>query len=154
MPQFPINEVRKLTDTALAALCGDTKILTFGCQHGVDVDGLETQDTQGIKLICSGMLPPSLVEYALSNGADGVMIAGCRHTDCYYRFGNRWMEQRMASTRHPVLRARADAERIHIQGGAITDSPAVDKALNEFRQRLSVLEKPDTGLDRSYVGNE
>ncbi len=154
MPQFPINEVRNLTDTALVALRGDTKIIMFGCQHGVDVDGLEAQDIQGIKLICSGMLPPALVEYALSNGADGVMIAGCRHTDCYCRFGNRWMEQRMASSRHPVLRARAEAERIHIHGGAITDSRAVAKALDEFRQKLSILEKPGPRLDESCVEDE
>ncbi|HFC53844.1 MAG TPA: hydrogenase iron-sulfur subunit [Gammaproteobacteria bacterium] len=137
MPQFPVQEMRTRTDAALASLSGDTKVVIYGCEHGFDVTKLNRDDTAGINLFCSGMLPPSFIDYALRKGADGVMIAGCRHADCYFRFGNRWMEQRIEGTRSPVLRKRVDRRRITVQGGAETDRDVVERALGEFRQRLS-----------------
>ncbi len=136
MPLLPVNEIRDRTDTAIASLRGDAKILVFGCEHGFDVTRLNSDDTAGIRLYCSGMIPPTLIEYALRKGADGVMIGGCRHADCFFRFGNRWMEQRLAGERHPVLRKRAERRRITIQGGAETDGDVVERALLELRQQL------------------
>ncbi len=141
MPQLPINQVRTMTDTAVAALTGDVKILVFGCNHGFDVTRLNSDDTIGLSLFCTGMIPPTLIEYALRKGADGVMVAGCRHADCYFRFGNRWMEKRLEGEQAPVLRKRADRRRITIQGGAETDHNVVEGALAAFRQELSRLEQ-------------
>ncbi len=145
MPQLPLHEMRARTDAALAELRGDVRILVFGCEHGIDVTLLNREDTQGITLFCSGMLPPSFVEYALRKGADGVVLAGCRHADCYFRFGNHWMEQRLEGKRNPVLRKRVDRRRITIRGGAETDKDVVEKALNRFRQNLSQLIGEETG---------
>jgi len=44
---------------------GMTKLVVFGCDKGVDVRGLANLDTAAISLICTGMLPPSFIEYAL-----------------------------------------------------------------------------------------
>ena len=139
MPQFPIDEVRTRTGSAIAGLNGKVKVLIFGCEHGIDVTRFSSDDTVGITLFCSGMVPPTLIEYALKKGADGVMVAGCRHADCYFRFGNRWMEKRLDGTRAPILRARADRRRITMQGGAETDHKVVSQALAKFRQELSEL---------------
>jgi len=139
MPQFPVQALREKTKERLAALEGKIKILVFGCEHGFDVTRLDNRETAGITLLCSGMLPPTLIEYALRNGADGVMVSGCRHADCYFRFGNRWMEQRLAGERPPVLRSRVDRRRITVQGGAETDQDIVEGALTRFRERLSGL---------------
>ncbi len=137
MPQLPAEEMRARTDAAIAELGGEVGIVIFGCEHGFDVTLLNSEDTRGIKLLCSGMLPPSFIDYALRKGADGVMIAGCRHADCYFRFGNRWMEQRLEGARNPILRKRVDRGRIVIQGGAETDRRVVESALARFRQQLS-----------------
>ena len=106
MPQLTVDEMRTITDEAIAELDGDTKVLVFGCEHGLSVGRLDSKDTRGISLLCSGMLPPTLVEYALKKGADGVMVTGCRHNDCYYRFGNRWLKMRFDGVRKPILRRR------------------------------------------------
>jgi len=74
MPQLPVNEMRVKTKQAITALTGDIKILVYGCGHGLNVNRLDRKDTKGIRLLCSGMLPPTLVEYALKQGADGVMV--------------------------------------------------------------------------------
>ena len=149
MPQQTVDVMRKQTRDAIASLTGDSKILLFGCDHGLDVTRLDRPDTAGIKLICSGMLPPTLIEYALKQGADGVMIVGCRENDCYYRFGNRWLKERFAGERKPTLRSRAERERIRIHGAAETDLRALERDLQRFRERLDSLQSSDTELAAS-----
>jgi coenzyme F420-reducing hydrogenase delta subunit/ferredoxin len=139
MPQLPVDKMRSLTRETIAEMEGDLKIIVYGCEHGIDVERLHGDDTRGIKLICSGMLPPTLVEYALKQGADGVMVTGCRQNDCYYRFGNQWTRMRFAGERKPILRGRAERERIRIHGGAEPDKRAIEQDLQEFRQRLREL---------------
>jgi len=141
MPQLRVDELRRMTREAIEQMNTDIKIVVFGCEHGIDVLGLENDDTRGVKLICSGMLPPTLVEYALKYGADGVMVTGCRQNDCYYRFGNRWTRLRFDGERKPSLRARADRERILVQGGAEPDAPSIKRDLVGFRERLRKLKQ-------------
>ena len=144
MPQLPVDEMRRLTRQAIEEMPGDLKVIVFGCEHGLDVMRLENDETRGIKLICSGMLPPTLVEYALKQGADGVMVTGCRHNDCYFRFGNRWTRMRFAGERKPGLRGRAERERIRIHGGAEPDRHAIEQDLDEFRHHLRELKLTST----------
>ncbi len=137
MPQLPVDELRRQTRAAIDALQGDCKILLYGCEYGLDVDRLARADTRGVKLICSGMLPPTLVEYALKYGAGGVMVIGCRHNDCYFRFGNRWLKSRFAGERKPSLRARAEHKRIRVHGAAEPDRSSVADDLEDFRRALA-----------------
>jgi len=142
MPQLTVQQMRKLTNEAIAGLDGVTKILIFGCEHGLDVSRLDRSDTKSIRLICSGMLPPTLVEYALKKGADGVMVTGCRHNDCYFRFGNDWTKKRFDGERKPSLRGRADHRRIRLHGGAETDKTEIENALRAFRLELANIVPP------------
>ncbi len=141
MPQLPVDEMRRLTRQALDAIPGKLKIIVYGCEQGLNVKRLDSDDTRGIRLICSGMLPPTLVEYALKHGADGVMVTGCRQNDCYYRFGNSWTRMRFDGDRKPILRRRAERDRIRIHGAAEPDKPEVDKDLEDFRKRLRELNR-------------
>ena len=143
MPQLTADDMRNKTSEAVAALEGETKILVFGCEHGLSANRLDRKDTKGVSLICSGMLPPTLVEYALKKGADGVMVTGCRHNDCYYRFGNRWLKMRFDGERKPILRGRADRNRIRVHGGSETDKNEIEKDLNAFRAELVKLNQAD-----------
>ena len=136
MPQLTVDEMRTKTKQAIAAMTGDTNILIYGCEHGLNVNRLDSNDTKGVRLLCSGMLPPTLVEYALKQGVDGVMVTGCRHNDCFYRFGNRWTRMRFEGDRKPILRGRADRDRIRIHGGSETDKNKIEKDLIAFRAEL------------------
>ncbi len=139
MPQLPVDEMRTVTRETIATMTGDIKILIFGCEHGLNVGCLDSDDTRSVRLICSGMLPPTLVEYALKQGADGVMVTGCRQNDCFYRFGNRWIKERFEGARKPILRGRADRNRIRLHGAAETDKQEIEKDLSDFRMRLTEL---------------
>jgi coenzyme F420-reducing hydrogenase delta subunit/ferredoxin len=139
MPQLPANEMRRRVRETLGSMHGELKILLIGCEHGLNVERLDAAEVRGIRLICSGMLPPTLVEFALKHGADGVMVVGCRQNDCYFRFGNRWTRMRFAGDRKPILRARAEHERILIHGAAEPDIDEIGHDLDEFRKRLREL---------------
>jgi len=40
-----------------------------------------------VRLMCSGMVDPIYVLKAFEGGADGVIVAGCHHSDCHYMDG-------------------------------------------------------------------
>ena len=149
MPQQPVEEMRRQTRDAISGLNGSVKILVYGCEHGLDVHRLHRDDIGSVKLICSGMLPPTLVEFALKQGADGVLVVGCRENDCYYRFGNRWLKARFSGERRPSLRARAERERIRVHGAAEPDLKSVEADLDSFRQHLTALAESSAEVNES-----
>lgn len=139
MPQLPVNALREELERKLAALAGKTRIVVFGCDHGAHVERVAAPDTAVMNLICAGMLPPSFVEYALRTGADGVMIAACRHGGCEYRLGERWTIERLTRQREPQLRGKVPAERIHPVFVSASDDEALANELAQFRTRLDSL---------------
>ena len=149
MPQLSANQLRDETDRAISRLKSDTRILVFGCENTFDVSTLKSDDSAVVKVYCIGMLPSTLMEYALKKGADGIFITGCRTGDCYYRYGNVWLDKRFEGDRKPRLRARADRKRILVSRGAEIDGARIRRALSEFRNLIAVLNASDDKLSHS-----
>jgi coenzyme F420-reducing hydrogenase delta subunit/Pyruvate/2-oxoacid:ferredoxin oxidoreductase delta subunit len=141
LPQSPINDLRLQLRTELAKLKAETKIVVFGCQHAANVNALQDDAVAAIELICTGMLPPSFIEYALRDGASGVLITGCCTGGCEYRLGPQWTEERLLGMREPSLRASVPRERIQIIWADAGNKAAIPAALNELRSRITKLEK-------------
>ncbi|MCK4743823.1 MAG: hydrogenase iron-sulfur subunit [Sulfuriflexus sp.] len=139
MPQMPINEIRNTLDKTIADLKGNNKIIVLGCDNSLDYSQFETDSIKVVGLFCIGMMPATLVEYALANGVDGVFVTGCRTGDCYFRYGNIWMDKRFAGTRQPVLRRRAKRSRIKVSRAAITDGTRFQKELIAFQSHIEKL---------------
>lgn len=139
MPNNPINDIRDEVDTAIAKLKGDNKIIVMGCENALDFSSLEADNMHVVSLFCIGMMPATLVEYALAHGADGVFISGCRTGDCFFRYGNVWMDERFAGDRQPIMRKRADRSRIKVFRAAETDSKALHKEIAEFEKYIQSL---------------
>lgn len=136
MPQLPIGAVRAELEHALHQLSGEIKIVVFGCDHGAAVKAVEAPDTAAISLLCTGMLPPSFIEYSIRNGADGVLVTGCRQGDCAYRLGDRWVEQRLAGRREPHLRANVPREKLRIAWSGKPDLEELARELASLRASL------------------
>jgi coenzyme F420-reducing hydrogenase delta subunit/ferredoxin len=145
MPQLPIGEVRERVSAALERLSGEAKVLVFGCECAVDVGSLEAQGLAAVNLLCTGMLPPSFVEYALRSGADGVMITGCRDSDCAYRLGNRLTGERLRGEREPHLRANVPRDRLCVAWAGPGERVRLERALADFRRRLRAAPAPVHG---------
>jgi len=136
MPQQPIGALRHELERRLATLTGRTKIVVFGCAEGADIAALQGSDTAAFTLICTGMLPPSFVEYALRGGADGVLVTGCCEGGCHYRLGDTWTTERLAHRREPHLRDQVPHERVRQAWADPQDAQALVRALQEFRNDI------------------
>ena len=143
MPQFPIEEIRTRAESALSELKGEPRIMVFGCDNAIDVTELQADNVAVLSLFCTGMIPPTLVEYAQRQGAEGVFITGCRTGDCYYRLGNAWLDQRFEGRRKPVLRQRAKRDRITVYRAAETDTAKLRRRLAEFQRDIAALKQQE-----------
>ena len=139
MPQQPIDGVRARLERALGQLAGERRVVVFGCDHGAEVARLRRLDVAPLSLLCIGMLPPSFIEYALRQGADGVLIAACRGGECAYRLGNTWLEERLAGGREPRLRPTVARARVRFAEAGPGEEAALADALAAFRAVLSAM---------------
>lgn len=150
MPQLPVDALRAQLNEQLAHLAGRAKVVLIGCDQAVDVHSWKGTDTATLSLICSGQLPPSFVEYALRNGADGVLVTGCGECDCAFRLGNDWTEQRLRGEREPHLRANVRRERVHVVWASARQRAKLESELAHFRETLGRLE-PGKGKELEYA---
>ena len=70
------------------------RILVFVCQWSIHADSewaklQELDDTYArvVNLPCSGRVDPSMILLALTQGADGVLVVGCKEGECHYLRG-------------------------------------------------------------------
>ncbi len=140
MPSAPIGALRRRLQHALAAMDPHApRLVVFGCDHGAHLSKLAAPDVATFSLLCSGQLPPSFVEVALRDGADGVLITGCRGAGCEFRLGSRWSADRLTGRREPHLRARAPRGRVAVAWADRGQEDAVAAALQQLRTRVHQL---------------
>ena len=137
MPQMPIGGLRRELDRRLAQLEGENGIVVFGCDQGANVASLAGKDLASFSLICTGMLPPAFVEYALRGGAAGVLVTGCRAGGCAFRLGNRWTGERLAGLREPHLRASPPGKSLRIAWADHGEEAELAVVLDDLRQALA-----------------
>ena len=95
-------------------------VITLICERAAEVNDLlngngQVKDVPGlsvVKLPCSGMIQPSMIESAMKAGASGVIVCGCQIGDCYYREGNRMIRERLLGDRPPGLKKTVDRRRV------------------------------------------
>lgn len=134
MPQQSVDTLRrKLLDTLAAAQ--SPPIIAFGCQHGIDVENLDLPDVTGYNLLCTGLLPPSFIEYALRAGASGVIISGCAEGACEFRLGNTWTTQRLSGEREPHLRRNVSPKDYRVVLASERDRNKLTQAIQDLRSQ-------------------
>jgi coenzyme F420-reducing hydrogenase delta subunit len=145
-------------------------VITLMCERAADVNSLlsadgAVKDVDGlhvVKLPCSGMVQPLMIEQALKNGAEGVIVCGCQIGDCYYREGNKMIRERLLGNRPPGLKKTVDRRRVQalwlsrLQGkqfvaeakefiAKVRDLPAVETAAKPAAPAAKpVVKTPDT----------
>ncbi len=136
LPSASINALRQQMRQDLTALRVERPIVVFGCDHGAAVAPLAGPDVAAFSLVCAGQLPPSFVEYALRDGAAGVLVSGCREGGCEFRLGQRWTEERLMGLREPHLRAAVSRERLELAWADNGESHTLQDALERLRARV------------------
>lgn len=98
----------------------EKKVITLICERACDLASVTNEkgectdisDLHVVKLPCSGMIQPLMIEAALKSGAAGVIVTGCQLGDCYYREGNRMIRDRLLGHRPPGLKKAVDRRRV------------------------------------------
>ncbi|MBF0285066.1 MAG: hydrogenase iron-sulfur subunit [Magnetococcales bacterium] len=139
MPALPVEALRQQVKSLLHGLAGPRKTLLIGCRHGAEAQQLASPEIAVLILPCSGMVPPSFLDFALRQGADGVMTTACRDGDCYYRMGNTVLMERLARQRKPFLLRRTPDERVVMVHASRHDLNDLRQEVDRFRQRLDGL---------------
>ena len=114
LPDHSIADLRQATIAASQAWEDGDRMLVFACANA-DTRKLEKDRARVVRMPCVGMLPPSFIDFSLSrNLADGVTLAGCTQSDCYFRLGIDWTDQRVRRKRDPYLRQRVPRDKVAV----------------------------------------
>jgi coenzyme F420-reducing hydrogenase delta subunit/ferredoxin len=147
LPQLPIGQLRSRLKCQIARLKGEVKLLVFGCDHAADVRALQRPDTAAMSLMCAGQLPPAFVEYALRQGADGVVVTGCGECDCEFRLGNAWTQQRLRGEREPHLRRTVSPQELRVVWASAHEHDRLAREVDAFRAELAARKQPTAAAD-------
>ena len=129
-----------------------TKIMTLICERSCNLDNLVDSNSQFkdmpgcyvVKFPCSGMIQPLMIEAALKNGADGVVVTGCQIGDCYYREGNKMIRERLLGERPPGLKKATDRRRVVALWLSRVQPARLLSEVKEFRTTVGALTAPET----------
>lgn len=137
MPQLPLSGLRRRLHEGLATMTAPQPLVVFSCEQGADATGLAGPGLLVLPLICTGQLPPSFVEYALRDGAAGVLIATCRDGGCAFRLGARWTADRLAGRREPHLRTHVPAAQVCRVEADAGETAELRHAMQALREKLT-----------------
>jgi F420-non-reducing hydrogenase small subunit len=96
-------------------------------------------NTRVIRLMCSGRLDPEFVLTALREGADGVLIGGCRPGDCHYQGGNYKCLRRFHLLRRFLGQMGVEPQRVRLEWIAASEGDRVQKVTNEMVEQVRKL---------------
>ncbi|TRZ67391.1 MAG: hydrogenase iron-sulfur subunit [Methanothrix sp.] len=89
-----------------------------------------------IRVMCVGRVDPSFVIEALRNGADGVLISGCRLGECHYDEGNHQAYQRVQVLRGVLAAVGVNPGRVKIIWCAASEGEILAKEVRTFVDEL------------------
>ena len=82
--------------------------------------------------MCSGRVDPSFVFKALSEGADGVMIAGCHPGECHYIEQNYKAMRRYAVIKHTLREMGLEDSRVRLVWASAAEGQQLAEAIDKF----------------------
>lgn len=139
LPGRPVSDLRRRLQALMAGSMAERPLVVFACDHGVRTAHAAGDDVHPLGLVCAGQLPPSFVEYALRDGAAGVLVAACREGGCEFRCGERWIAERLDGRREPQLRSSVDRNRLHLVFAGPGDEALLRAELDRLRERVRAL---------------
>jgi F420-non-reducing hydrogenase iron-sulfur subunit len=101
----------------------EPKIVGFLCNWcaytGADLAGTSriksSPNLRIIRVMCSGRVDPTFIVKAFSEGADGVLVAGCHPGDCHYIRGNQNTFKRIPLLRNLLEQFGVEPQRLRLE---------------------------------------
>lgn len=92
-----------------------------------------------VRVMCSGMVDPSLILKAFELGADGVIIVGCLMDNCHYIVGNKHAQERVERLRHLLDIIGLGSRRLRAEWINASERVRFAQVMNEFSDQLRML---------------
>lgn len=121
----------------------EPKLVTFSCKFSWgylnDEAELAKQIKNWVPIICSGKVDSSHILNAFRQGADGVLVLGCRGGDCHYQDGNYEARKRVYLL-HKILESYGiEKERLRIELSVDPEGKRIPQLVKEMSDRLKKL---------------
>ncbi len=125
----------------------EPRIIGFLCRwcsyNGADLAGTSRMkyppNMVPIKTNCSGRVDPTHIMKALSEGADGVLIAGCHPGDCHYINGNYRTAGRYPMTELLLEQLGLEPGRVRLEWISAAEGDKFAKTVTEFTEQIRAL---------------
>lgn len=122
----------------------EPRIITFLCNWcsyvAADAAGVsrlaQKTNTRAIRVFCSGMVDPNYVIKAFSEGADGVLVAGCHPGDCHYIAGNIKALRRSFLLQKLLGELGVSEKRFRLEWIAASEPHKYAKVVNEMSEEI------------------
>lgn len=125
----------------------EPKIIGFLCNWcsyaGADLAGVGRlqypPNLRVIRVMCSGRVDATFVFKALSEGADGVLIAGCHPGDCHYSEGNYSTLRRYPLMLKVLEQFGVEKERVRLEWISASEGHDFARVVREFTEMVRQL---------------
>ena len=89
-----------------------------------------------VRVMCSGMVNPIYILKAFEGGADGVLVAGCHHSDCHYIDGPVKCDTTLDSLRKVLHVLGLEDERLRRELIAASEGVVFAQIIKEMVEKL------------------
>ena len=125
----------------------EPRIIAFACNWctyaAADIAGTSRiqypPNVRIIRVMCSGMVAPEHVSWALENGADGILVAGCHPGDCHYISGNLKAEEKFNMLKRVTNILGIEDARVKLKWIATSEGPIFAQTIEEMVKDLKKL---------------
>jgi F420-non-reducing hydrogenase iron-sulfur subunit len=92
-----------------------------------------------VRVMCSGRVDPSFVLKAFSEGADGVLIAGCHPGDCHYINGNIKTMRRFPLLKKMLSEFGIEEERVRLEWVSASEGDRFAQIVKDMTEKVRQL---------------
>ena len=125
----------------------EPRLIGFLCRwcsyNGADLAGTSRMkyppNLVPIKTNCSGRVDPTHIMKALSEGADGVLIAGCHIGDCHYINGNWRTVGRYPMMKKMLEQLGLEPGRVRLEWVSAAEGEKFQRVVTEFTEEIRAL---------------
>jgi len=130
---------KKITKSKKSGKKAQPKIIVFACSRTVEKnisdDRMQLKMPKGfdvIPIMCTGRMSVKIILNAIQNGADGVIVAGCKPDECRFGFGARHGVETVSQAQKLLHTLGKGEECVRYSGGR-----KIEEAYEEFLKNLS-----------------
>jgi F420-non-reducing hydrogenase iron-sulfur subunit len=90
------------------------------------------------EMACSGRVSEPLLMEALQDGADGILVVGCRREACQYLDGNCRAEKKVARVKELLSNAGIERKTVQMHFAAPDEGAALYRAVRGFSETVAL----------------